>query len=982
MSDFIVRGGSRPQEPVAFSTAQEALLYVQRTGRIPYNFIKEQGLAYVPYLADALNLDTKLMGKELQMLNPHRRDTEFGSFSINTETGVFADFATDDVSGGDVIAWVAYIKTCKQSVAAKWILDLLVLLEAQRLHSVTIDMPQSHALVATSASQSKARDEASRRDTIPPEAFQKIIPKGMSLEAQYEYRSASGTLMFVVLRLRDKLSKKTFRPACPITLPDGSLNWLPKLPSDQRPLYNLPKLVAMPDALVFVVEGEKTAEALQRIFPEAVVVTTAGGAQSPGKTDLSPLVGRQVLIWPDNDLPGQKYADTIVRELRKFNPNTPLAVVDPAKLFEQLRAHDPHFPPVAGLVGWDAADIETVGIDAETLKDALGHSIGKPEQTTMSKAGAANEKDEAGEGPGNVTWPPGLSFRLTEDHVQMLTKEEVWWPICSRIEILRQLRDAEGLGWSLELRILTSDGSTQTFIFPRAMLADAAATKTALMDRGVVVHNPQAVMNYLGQAKHNTTHDLAHHVGWTGSSYVLADRVYGHEAKRIALHPNAPAFPGYAVSGSLADWNASLGRLCVGNSRLMVSVLTALAGPLARLAGIDSGGFHFYGVSSSGKTTLLIAGASVLGPWKETLRTWRTTSNALEVVAAGLNDSTLFLDEIGQVKAEEVGETVYMLANGQGKGRMTRTGQQARLLEWTLLFLSTGEISLQQTIESGSHKVRAGMELRMVSLPADAGAGLGVFEDLHDFPSSKALADHLRKAAGENYGIAADAWFNALTDMAHQFGVEAFRTTCRSRLAELEVELLPSNADGQVARVVRRFALLALAGELAVQAGVGGWSVKDVKAAMQRCLADWILHRGGTGPSEEAQALHQAQAFFETHGASAFQRLGIEGIEPVSLETRPVQHRAGYYDPNGDGGNGLFYVFPSAFKDRVCSGLNQKLVTKVLREKGVLLRDASSTIRISGVPSSARYYQISARIIGFADDDDGETTAVTALTLV
>lgn len=617
MSDYIVRGGARPQESMAFSTAKEASLHVQRTGRIPYDFIKEWGLAYVEELADALGLDTKPVGKELQMLNPHRNDTEFGSFSINMDTGIFADFATDDVRGGDVIAWVAYVKACKQSEAAKWILDLLVRLEARRSQSVTIDEQQSHALIAMSAPQPTARDETSARDPIPPEAFQKFIPRGMRLEAHYEYRSASGNLAFVVLRLRGKLEKKTFRVIHQVTSPDGVLNWVSKMPEGQRPLYNLPKLVAMPGALVFVVEGEKTAESLQRMFPEAVVVTTVGGAQSPGKTDLTPLVGRSVVIWPDNDLPGEKYADTLARLLRTLAPKINLAVVNPTKLFDWLRAHDSRIPPAAGLVGWDAAEVETIGIDANTLKDALGNSISKPEQTTTTGHDAVNGKEDGeGEASGDVTWPPGLYFHLTEDYVSMETEKGAWKPICSRIEIIRQLRDSEGQGWSLELQARTADGSTQTFIFPRAMLADTMATKTALMDRGVVVHNLQEVMKYLGQAKHRMTHDLVHRVGWTGSSYVLAGRVYGHDAEKVALHPNAPAFPGYAVSGSLADWNASIGRFCVGNSRLMVSVLTALAGPLAKLAGIDSGGFHFYGVSSSGKTTLLIAGASVLGPWK------------------------------------------------------------------------------------------------------------------------------------------------------------------------------------------------------------------------------------------------------------------------------------------------------------------------------------------------------------------------------
>jgi len=155
---------------------------------------------------------------------------------------------------------------------------------------------------------------------------------------------------------------------------------------------------------------------------------------------------------------------------------------------------------------------------------------------------------------------------------------------------------------------------------------------------------------------------------------------------------------------------------------------------------------------------------------------------------------------------------------------------------------------------------------------------------------------------------------------------------------------------------------------LAAQAGIGRWTAEQAKAAMQRCLIDWVSHRGGLGPSEERQALRQVQAFLEEHGSADFQRLdtSISGYE--SLETdRTVVHRAGYYDPNGDEGHGVFYVFPTVFNDRVCVDLNPKLVKQVLRQHGLLLADTGETKRLPGIKSPARYYQISNRIVGFDD---------------
>lgn len=72
----------------------------------------------------------------------------------------------------------------------------------------------------------------------------------------------------------------------------------------KRPLYNLSELKARPTAIVLVVEGEKTADAGRILFPQYVVTTWIGGGENVKNADLSPLEGRNVYLWNDNDLPG------------------------------------------------------------------------------------------------------------------------------------------------------------------------------------------------------------------------------------------------------------------------------------------------------------------------------------------------------------------------------------------------------------------------------------------------------------------------------------------------------------------------------------------------------------------------------------------------------------------------------------------------------------------------------------------------------
>ena len=68
----------------------------------------------------------------------------------------------------------------------------------------------------------------------------------------------------------------------------------------------------------------------------------------------------------------------------------------------------------------------------------------------------------------------------------------------------------------------------------------------------------------------------------------------------------------------------------------------------------------------------------------------------------------------------------------------------------------------RQGAEAGQ-RIYAGQEVRLVDVPADAGAGFGLFEDLHGAPGSKAFADQLREATGRQYGHAGRAFVAALS---------------------------------------------------------------------------------------------------------------------------------------------------------------------------------------------------------------------------
>lgn len=133
-----------------------------------------------------------------------------------------------------------------------------------------------------------------------------MVDKGYSLTGKYEYQNAKGETVFIQLRFDSmENGSKQFRP---VHFESHKGKWFLQGHKGDRPLYNLPQLAKAKK--IVVVEGEKAADALNRIG--IVATTSSNGSKSPGKTDWSPLLEKEIYVWPDNDEPGERYATAIM----------------------------------------------------------------------------------------------------------------------------------------------------------------------------------------------------------------------------------------------------------------------------------------------------------------------------------------------------------------------------------------------------------------------------------------------------------------------------------------------------------------------------------------------------------------------------------------------------------------------------------------------------------------------------------------------
>ena len=277
---------------------------------------------------------------------------------------------------------------------------------------------------------------------------------------------------------------------------------------------------------------------------------------------------------------------------------------------------------------------------------------------------------------------------------------------------------------------------------------------------------------------------------------------------------------------------------------MILALSQAFVGPLLGPLEMDGGGFHFLGTSSRGKSTLLGLAASVWGA-PQFVQSWRATDNALEDIASTCSSALLALDEMHQVSPKLAGDIVYMLANGRGKQRMSSKGT-SNGNSWRVAVLSSGEISLEDHMVSGNKTVQAGQEIRLLGISA-VDRKFGAFDDLHGGANARIFSEKLKAATSANYGQAGRCFVQSIIGKIGE--LEAFECFIKkfvdSVVADRDMQL-----EGQALRALKKFATLALAGELATKYGITGWQGGVAIEAAQEMFGLWLDRRDTASKTE------------------------------------------------------------------------------------------------------------------------------------
>ncbi len=286
----------------------------------------------------------------------------------------------------------------------------------------------------------------------------------------------------------------------------------------------------------------------------------------------------------------------------------------------------------------------------------------------------------------------------------------------------------------------------------------------------------------------------------------------------------------WTTQGSLKAWKNKVAKPLTGQRIPMFVIALAFAPAIIRFLPVwTNPGFELVGTRGTGKSTALQLASSVYGgigdgDGRRYWATWNTTVAGMETLLDGHTNCLLPLDELNAfsggataaAKRKAYSDVLFQLADGINR---TRYGDR-RGRQHSLCYLSTSNTSLIQELRGCDAQVVAACSDRLLTINADAGADLGIFDFVPaGFPDTKSLIDHLKAGASENHGAAIRPYLQHLVDEAAE-DLDGLTAKLGGWSKEFLDRAGLTKASGSEFRTASQFALVYAAGRLAQSYGV------------------------------------------------------------------------------------------------------------------------------------------------------------------
>jgi putative DNA primase/helicase len=301
--------------------------------------------------------------------------------------------------------------------------------------------------------------------------------------------------------------------------------------------------------------------------------------------------------------------------------------------------------------------------------------------------------------------------------------------------------------------------------------------------------------------------------------------------------------------GTLKQWHKQIGVLIVDNPILLAMTCTSIGSIFLGRLGLGSSMHNYCGPKGLGKTLGLQCAASPFGNAIDPaqgaqaqdpafIARFNGTINGFEALLGSYSPLPVLLDELTESSASVVYQSCYMMAAGEGKHRMTSTGEAAVRERWQSNIIVSAEVTIADTIAASGKAMHGGQSDRAIDIPI---GDVGVLNNYGSFASFDAATSHLKRACSEQYGTAGEAIFQYCSDNPDV--VDALLAMA----PDIENELLPADCGPGERRVVKRFAAAVVAGRIAVMAGVfDDDAVEKINTAIKLVISLWWGARAGS----------------------------------------------------------------------------------------------------------------------------------------
>ncbi|MCB1469195.1 MAG: DUF927 domain-containing protein, partial [Rhizobiaceae bacterium] len=258
--------------------------------------------------------------------------------------------------------------------------------------------------------------------------------------------------------------------------------------------------------------------------------------------------------------------------------------------------------------------------------------------------------------------------------------------------------------------------------------------------------------------------------GWHGEIFMLGTDPIGCKDQRYILRnefvPQAKESIG--CSGTLAEWQERVARPAAKSRYAMFAIMHGLAAPLFRFAGLDEGAiFHLGGDGSTGKTSALMAGASVAGASE--LTDWNSSERGMHERAAIMSGLQIVLDDTERqpataARVAALNTLSHTLTSGRSQTYSRVVKGSLPDLRWDCWALSSGPSTMEHAAQKVGYTRTDGDRVRWIDIPSPAAVSGGIW-DLARCDSEEdyaRLSEALREAASQFHGEVARKWIRLL----------------------------------------------------------------------------------------------------------------------------------------------------------------------------------------------------------------------------